>query len=309
MSYLFLSPPPDTASLIPSKVFRNGSGLVLGILMFTNELLEATFQEFQIIRYVSLATCILIFYDYILTIPQEVTLIWHAPSNFAKFSFLFYRYGTPASLILLLYTISGYAAGLNDSICRHLISSFSVLLVIFSCCVDAIAVLHVSALWRRNRKVLISLLGCYIVSVVAEMTCMIISATEIFPSVTYIMTFNLCTYSMKPIMLITPWVIGLFFDVVVLGFICWNAFKRQRLQGTHLVSELTNDGLGYFAVISVLRLLNLFLSALSPAWSVTLVLSISWPASWLNLSHFIFELRSRKRQENNVQLNHAQWEA
>ncbi|KAF8515828.1 hypothetical protein BU17DRAFT_67750 [Hysterangium stoloniferum] len=89
--------------------------------------LETAIEELQIIRFISylllvinllpiVATCLLIFYDHILTIPEEITLVWLAPNNFAKFSFLLYRYGTPVSLTFITYSISGHAVGLNDTL-------------------------------------------------------------------------------------------------------------------------------------------------------------------------------------------------
>ena len=53
------------------------------------------------------ATCALIFFEYFLTIQDEVELVWKAPNSAMKFGFLVYRYAALTCITLLAYC--GYA--------------------------------------------------------------------------------------------------------------------------------------------------------------------------------------------------------
>jgi hypothetical protein len=103
------------------------------------DLHETELKNCQIVRYVAsmpylffldilgiyvlliVAACTLVFYDYVLTIWQEIKLIWLVPYSFAKLAFLFYRHGTPFFLTLMVYceATSNITSGLMFNFVSH----------------------------------------------------------------------------------------------------------------------------------------------------------------------------------------------
>jgi hypothetical protein len=45
----------------------------------------------------------MLLYDHMLTLPEEIALVWKAPPSFAKYGFLLNRYAVPSMLIAVAY--------------------------------------------------------------------------------------------------------------------------------------------------------------------------------------------------------------
>ncbi|KAF8510847.1 hypothetical protein JB92DRAFT_2937771 [Gautieria morchelliformis] len=87
-----------------------------------------------------------------------------------------------------------------------------------------------------------------------------------------------------------------FVDVVMVGFICYNAFAQEREQAS-LVHKLYKDGVDYFLIAAGIRAVNLILAISVPIWLLALVSSVTWPCLAVNLFHFTIRLRQRWRHE------------
>ncbi|KIM33086.1 hypothetical protein M408DRAFT_62367 [Serendipita vermifera MAFF 305830] len=58
-------------------------------------------------KYLSYATFALLIYDHLLTLPEEVKLVWLGRPSFVKALFLFNRYFVPLFIAIDLATLSG----------------------------------------------------------------------------------------------------------------------------------------------------------------------------------------------------------
>ncbi|KAF5361498.1 hypothetical protein D9758_006155 [Tetrapyrgos nigripes] len=73
---------------------------------------DATFlQHVWASRYLSIAGVTVIIYDHLLSLDQEVELIWKAPWRTPKALWLFLRYLVPCTLIVHTYQLSGLGNG------------------------------------------------------------------------------------------------------------------------------------------------------------------------------------------------------
>jgi len=257
--------------------------------------LEEGVKEYHIVRYISIAACAWLFFDHVLTITEEVELVWKAPRSIAKYGFQFIRYTTPTTMALMADIISGSASELTDSFCQHFIPALAVLTLIFGIIADVIAILHVSTLWKRNVKVFAVLTISFVVTTAAAAITRFLGLSHLTPTVTHNTFLNICSGTEKPLLLAAPWGAGLIFDLIVIAFICWNAVRRPPNEKTPLVQALYRDSLGYFVIVSVIRTFNLVLTIAAPLWIFSLVATVSWPSFSVNLSRFIFRLRSRQQ--------------
>lgn len=53
------------------------------------------------------AGLVVLLYDHILTLPDEIALIWHSPSSFAKYAFIANRYLVPFALSVIAFEMCG----------------------------------------------------------------------------------------------------------------------------------------------------------------------------------------------------------
>ncbi|KAF8579838.1 hypothetical protein K439DRAFT_353665 [Ramaria rubella] len=221
-------------------------------------------QNFFLVRYLTIAACAWLYFDYFLTVEHEVDLVWKASQTVVKFAFLVYRYASLASITLLVYSMSGEAAGLNDS-------------------------LSTARPYRRNLET--QLEGIRNIGFMLHF-CDRCSA------------LNICTSEDKPTSLALPWSAALFFDLVVMAFISFNAVKAARRVPSQaepqdirscsvIVTTLYRDGFFYFTTVAAIRVLNVILTISAPIWLFGLVAVISWPTFAVNLSRFIFRLRQQ----------------
>ncbi|KAF8514313.1 hypothetical protein JB92DRAFT_155179 [Gautieria morchelliformis] len=120
-----------------------------------------------------------------------------------------------------------------------------VIYIIFS---DALAVLYVAALWKRNSSVFRFLVVSFVVTNSGAIISIGISMSMSVPTLRYYPPLNVCVSLKKPSLLAFPWACGLAFDFITLGFILWNAFDRPRC--TPLRSTLRGDGIAYFMMVT-----------------------------------------------------------
>ena len=52
------------------------------------------------------AGAVVLFYDHIMTLPDEYRFVWKAKSSFAKYAFLLNRYVVPSVMFLVLFGMS-----------------------------------------------------------------------------------------------------------------------------------------------------------------------------------------------------------
>ncbi|KAF8586090.1 hypothetical protein K439DRAFT_1632009 [Ramaria rubella] len=173
--------------------------------------LEDELSKTFVVRYISVASYACLAYDHLLTTRDEAQLVWNAPNSIAKWGFLVYRYGTLVTLALVIYSTCGSAIGLNIAFCRRLIPVLTVLSVVFGCISDAIAVLHLSSLWRRNNIVLLRFLALFACTTLIAIVFSGIATAQITSSIGYDPSWNVCVSELRPLMLGAPWVCGVCF--------------------------------------------------------------------------------------------------
>ncbi|KAL1940215.1 hypothetical protein VTO73DRAFT_9167 [Trametes versicolor] len=108
------------------------------------------------IRYQVILTsmaCIL-YYDYFLTLKNEIALVWHSPRSLSKIFFLVIRYGFLLDTTLVLfYTLritSDSGPTLTASSCKALYDAATIIQVSSFVAVSAFVALRISALWSHN---------------------------------------------------------------------------------------------------------------------------------------------------------------
>jgi hypothetical protein len=58
---------------------------------------------------IAAAGLVMVLYDHILTLPDEIALIWKSPPSLAKCAFLLNRYLVPVALIVVAFQMCGFS--------------------------------------------------------------------------------------------------------------------------------------------------------------------------------------------------------
>jgi hypothetical protein len=72
---------------------------------------------------------------------------------------------------------------------------------------------------------------------------------------------NMCIVDQAHVLIILAWSSPIMFELFVLGATCWNAIDRPRQSNQGLASALRKDGLVFFLVMTILRLIQVGLMA------------------------------------------------
>ncbi|KAJ6479708.1 hypothetical protein C8R45DRAFT_1101155 [Mycena sanguinolenta] len=211
----------------------------------------AALQNVVTSRYVSVAGYVMLLYDHLLTLDDEVEYIWRAKNTIAKVLFLILRYMVP--LVMTGQTITRselpvipmsdvtYAGWFSI-----VISNFLVLLRIWTTLPPG----HHLIVWSLWFFIAMQLVG------LGTTTWVI---TNIIPVFYFDPVVGFCSFSSKP-RVAGLWIPGLIFEVTVFVTVCWNALDRPRALGTdsndHITPMIFRDGVAYFVILFVLRIIN-----------------------------------------------------
>ncbi|KAJ7159761.1 hypothetical protein C8R46DRAFT_373907 [Mycena filopes] len=271
-------------------------------------------QNVAATRYVSAAGLVILLYDHLLTLGDEVEYIWKAPTTAAKVLFLIMRYMVPSFLVAETVTRSGLSPiPMSDFVCKVwtsfvtyggwvsiVISNFLVLLRIWT------------TLPRGHRLITWSIYFFVVMQLVNLGTTTWV-VTNIIPVLVFEPLVGLCTFSTKP-NVTALWLPGLAFEVVVFGTCTWNVLERPRsLRNTNTNTNtspdagpigpmLIRDGLVYFVILCGLRVANTVIAIVAPVSSLFIILYFVWAGVTLTTSRLIinsrrssFHLRARAR--------------
>ncbi|KAJ7458840.1 hypothetical protein FB451DRAFT_1563735 [Mycena latifolia] len=252
-------------------------------------------QNVVITRYVSAAGFVVLLYDHVLTLADEVEYVWSAPSTVAKILFLILRYMVPLFLLGQTITRSGLPViPISDNVCKWwtafatytgwlsiVISNFLVLLRIWA------------MLPRGHRLITWSIMFFFVVQAISftVTTWVVVKMTEVL---VFEPLVGLCTFARKP-NVVGLWVVGLFFEVVVFLTVCWNTLDRPRALGpasdAAVTRMLLRDGFVYFAILFTLRVANTIIAIVSPVSSLFVIVFFIWSATTLTTSRLIINSR------------------
>lgn len=254
-------------------------------------------------RYLSAAGYVLLLYDYFLTLPEEVKLIWPTPWSLVKALFLINRYSVPIFLTINSWEMSGFSGPHSTTFCRRWVPIEGYAEIASLGISNFLLLLRVHALYGRSRKVFMFLGAFYILTYISILATATLALVHMIPHLTYSPLAGICTVPEKPVTLQAIWAAPLGFEILVFGmtlYKCLEHAKSQQLQ-IPLLHTLYRDGFLYFLVIVVIRILNLSLWIVAPASLIYLGLYFIWALITLLISRLLLNLR-------NVS-THTQWSA
>ncbi|KZV85438.1 hypothetical protein EXIGLDRAFT_841501 [Exidia glandulosa HHB12029] len=242
-------------------------------------------------RYTILVTYIIVLWDTVLVLPDEINKFWRAKRTWFRAAFLANHYMSIGAMTLMIIATSGLVPAdvLTDEVCQ---AAMSTGVVVGALSVGAglyLVLLKVWALWGYQKWVIIATTAAWCCSYAATFVMVIITIQGLKPHTFSAAPYGLklCGINYKPDVMKGIWASPLICEVLVFIFTIWNAADRPRSADVSLSRALMRDGIAFFASLFSLHLLNLILTILSPATIAFIGSCLVWGVSNVLLTRLV----------------------
>lgn len=255
-------------------------------------ILENVNRDVFATRYLSAAGLVVLLYDHVLTLPDEIALIWNSPPSFAKYAFILNRYLVPVALTGIAFEMCGLSGfAFTDGSCRFLIIATAMLAVISLGLANILVLMRVVMLWDHNIVVKRLISGGFAVTFCATFTLMVFTAVEVSDGIRYGAFAAMCVVTTPARSFIGVWASPMAFEVLVLLLTIWNIFDRPRMANLRVASALHRDGITFFMVLTILRTINLALAITNNPNIMLLAVFFVWAMTTLVLNRSLLHVR------------------
>ncbi|GLB45725.1 hypothetical protein LshimejAT787_2600580 [Lyophyllum shimeji] len=231
--------------------------------------LEASATLLQTVKYVNVASCAILFYDYFLTLEMEVEYIWKATWGMGKVLFLLARYPTFVDVPVMLYY--ALTPNLPFEKCANLYSAASWLTAFGIGMAEAVLVLRTFALWGNNRKILVFLLGLYTAIYIPVVVILVIFLRSLRWGAPPLPTVVGCYPTQGSVILFADFALLMVNETIVMVLTIWIGVKRFRHSRNPLVITLYRDGVFYFVYLFLISAGNIIVLLAGPPEYVDLL--------------------------------------
>jgi len=247
----------------------------------------------EVARYLSLAALVALLYDHALTIGDEIRLVWTAPRSFLKWTFLINHYLAEVCLIAIANEMSSFDdPSYNDKKCRTLITITSAFGIFSTLVANVLGFSRVVVLWDKSPRIVLGLSIALIMSVLATVSCTIVTIIALNPAVTYSPIARICYLTISSSLLVAIWASPLAFEIIVLFFSVYSALSRPRDHKTPLVEVLYRDGMLFFVVVALTRGLNIAFALVTEPGLIILPTYFSWAIVTLAIHRLLIHINS-----------------
>ncbi|KZP20978.1 hypothetical protein FIBSPDRAFT_954158 [Athelia psychrophila] len=266
-------------------------------------------QDVQNSRFASPSTIIV--FDHLVTLDQEIELVWRSSWTTGKLLFLLNRYYPLCTVVYNQYVL--FNVHLTDQV--HLAravltrnrcvtwlswqgwSSLASVIV-----AETILQLRLYALYSLNRKVLLVMASFFIVSTASAATILGLVFSKIKTNAMSLGGLEFCVPSQVPSYFYAYWIPILVFESLLCGMSIARGFQtfRQRYSvfqsGKHLITILLRDSVIYFLVIFFAYLVNCLIWTTGVVGLIEIPVGFSVAMSCVMGSRLVLNVRHVKRQ-------------
>jgi len=260
------------------------------------ELLVLAFSDYRVQMYMHLSGLVILFYDWVLSLPDEVKYIWKAKLSGIKIAFLFNRYILPIDILFAAYIWSGRATWLTASSCKTLLFVDNFIILTFFTILHYVVGVRTWTLYGRGGAAGIAIWGAFIADFVAAyyLSARVMMAIDAAPN-----AFGICVGFVPRYIWIT-WLPSIFFEcfIFVLTVIKAREHSRERVDNT-LLSIFYRDGFMYFIFITADSFVNLLVWALGRTSMFLIFRYFSAAICQAAGSHLILDLLSASKENHD----------
>ncbi|KAL5519273.1 hypothetical protein ACEPAH_956 [Sanghuangporus vaninii] len=217
----------------------------------------ASLGRAQTVNYANVICAALIAYDYLLTLPDEIRLIWPAKWNAGKIMFFLTRY--PVFVDTSLTIVNLIQPNVKLSLCKPIYQAAAWMSFAGITIAEIIMMMRVYAIWGAKKQVLIFLvifnLGIIIPDIVLLERSLRSLVYEFMPSP--FPTLAPCVLIDADLSVYIDFILIMVSEFVVIVMTVWKCFSEWRARRSSLMKALLEDGVQYFVCMFAISFANL----------------------------------------------------
>ncbi|KAF9466478.1 hypothetical protein BDZ94DRAFT_1319363 [Collybia nuda] len=246
-------------------------------------------------NYINLVAFVILYYDYALTLPDEVERFWATRSlTWASSFFYINRYLTLLGHIPVMVQYY-WDARRSADVCPSLASFHQYLAVFIQVVVGILLIMRTYALYDQNIWVLLFICAAGLAVIVFGTYSVVANSRgnalkENLPAVGCVPPINMTDANR----LAAAWTGLLLFDVLIFVMTVYKSTKRSRGGDRTLINILLRDGAIYFGIMSAVGLANILTFHLSPEYERGFITTFANIISSTMISRLMLNLRDRR---------------
>ncbi|KLO09661.1 hypothetical protein SCHPADRAFT_943473 [Schizopora paradoxa] len=221
-----------------------------GVTLILNTLIQAVN-----VKYTFVSAVVLLLYDTIINLPDEIDFIWYHGWSVGKVLYILTRYSCFFDAVVVLWY--SFSTSLSSESCRILyeMTNWSMTVGVIMC--QVVFIIRTYAIWGKNNLILAYLSAVEVTAVVAS----IIELNQSNRSVIFVPSPSQAIVPCVPILgnnkLFICFSIVMVVELNILCLSLIKGFSQWKRESTPLVHTLYRDGVVYFAVLFSISLMNL----------------------------------------------------
>ncbi|KAH9035253.1 hypothetical protein EDB84DRAFT_1485522 [Lactarius hengduanensis] len=250
--------------------------------------------QFMVTHILTFTPYSIIYYDYFLTLSDEVELFWLHPDKFNLFSylFLFNRYVSFfGNLQILIFGLIGRIDFILQS-CRASHIYHMVLLLVQQTVVGVLCVMQIHAIYQ-SRRVLVFLISIAVIGVAVACWSMYALSTDLpYPVViSSVLGCSRVVGETEGFYSAISWTGCLVLDTTVFALLLYETVRVGR--GVRLLDTMMRNATVYYSILSLVNLSNILMLRYASSGLRTSTIALTNALSCTLISRIIFDLRSK----------------
>ncbi|TFK23018.1 hypothetical protein FA15DRAFT_757574 [Coprinopsis marcescibilis] len=250
--------------------------------------LVQTAYHLQAAKMYSLASCVMLFYDMMITAGDEIERIW-MQERYSRITLLYAlnRYLTPLGYIVIIVS---FHQPWSIEVCDRYILFPEALKVVTASVVGVIFVLRIHAIYNRGLVVTLFAAAMLVVEIAVKIWAFTDGTRLVLPEG----IVGCILVGRNHIRFVFSWIAELLFDSVIFFLTLWRTVTLYRRQGARPMSLFTlviRDGVIYFAVIFVANVVTVLMFLLAPPDIKAMNASFSTLITTLIVSRLILNMK------------------
>lgn len=233
--------------------------------MISTTVTSATIDAVRINGYMTLVAIVILYYDYLVTLPIEIQYIWPKPSSKSSIWFFVNRYIPIFGNIPILLSSFASATAREQS-CRSYELYHQLLLVLNQTVVVLLMASRTYALYGGSRRIVMVLAVLFVVLIPLTAWSLVGQDSDFVPGVS---GCSIAISSSTAYHVAIPWEAQFVYDVVIFSLTLFKSYShRKQLRWHESLSRSTSmgfvqlifyDGAIYFAVMALVNFVNIVL--------------------------------------------------
>ncbi|KAA1476594.1 hypothetical protein DENSPDRAFT_519844 [Dentipellis sp. KUC8613] len=221
-------------------------------------------QQNQFVTYFDVSASALLCYDYVLTLPDEVDLIWHSRWNAIKVAFLLSRYAAFWNLGVGIY--HQFGRNIPISVCSGLYRANGGLIVSGIGLSEIIIIYRTYALWGKKKLVGCTMVLLFVVAwaVLGVYLAQFLHSIEFIPIEIIPPELQGCFVTKIADTLYICWTIALSYETTVMGLTLIKVWQKFRHTSSPLLYLIFRDSTLSYITLLVSSIANVLVVLLGP---------------------------------------------